>query len=84
MLLSRSGFLARCRLMAILGAAVVLPLVVGNRAAAQFRGGGGGAGVVVDPQGVLRTVAATDVGLSTERRRAALESLEGDLRKGSP
>jgi hypothetical protein len=83
MLLSRSGFPARCRLVALVVAALVLPLVAAHRAAAQF-GGGGGAGVVVDPQGVLRTVAATDVGLSAERRRAALEGLEGDLRKRSP
>ena len=60
-------------------AALVLTIGGMHRAAAQF--GGGGAGVVVDAQGVLRTQTVTDAGLDGERRRAALEALPGDLRQ---
>ena len=51
-------------------------------------GGGGGsaagaAGVVIDAQGVLRTMGVADAGLSLERRRNAAASLPGDLRQRS-
>jgi hypothetical protein len=95
MLLSRTGSPspARFRAVVLVVAALVMQALAAHQAAAQFAGAGAGAGVgagvgaagvVVDPQGVLRTVAATDAGLSSERRRAALEGLEGDLRKRSP
>ena len=44
----------------------------------------GGAGVVVDAQGVLRTQSVADPGLNKERRQAVLEALPGDLRKAVP
>jgi len=65
----------RPALLACLAAACLLP----QPAAAQF--GGGGAGVVVDAQGVLRTRSVVDPGLSKERRTAALEAMPGDLRQ---
>ena len=46
--------------------------------------GQGGAGVVVDAQGVLRTQAVADPGLDKERRQAAVDALPGDLRKAVP
>ncbi len=46
-------------------------------------GGGVGGGVMIDPQGVLRTRSVPDAGLSMERRTAAVAALPGDLRKGS-
>jgi hypothetical protein len=42
------------------------------------------AGVRVDPQGVLRAQAVADAGLSTEKRKAAIEALPGDLQKKVP
>ena len=43
----------------------------------------GGAGVVIDAQGVLRAQAVPDAGLSAERRKAAAAALPGDLQKSS-
>jgi hypothetical protein len=43
----------------------------------------GAAGVVIDAQGVLRTMAVPDAGLSLERRKAAAATLPGDLQKSS-
>ena len=48
------------------------------------RGQGAAAGVLVDPQGVLRTTSIADPGLSLERRRAAVAALPGDLQKRVP
>jgi hypothetical protein len=58
-------------------------LAVGLSAAAVGQGFGG-AGVVVDAQGVLRTHAVADPGLNKERRQAVIEALPGDLRKAVP
>jgi len=44
----------------------------------------GGAGVVVDAQGVLRTQSVADPGLDKARRQAVIEALPGDLRKAVP
>jgi len=53
------------------------------------QGGGGGlgsgaAGIMIDANGVLRTVAIADGGLSLERRKAAVASLAADLQVRSP
>jgi hypothetical protein len=69
---------------AIAIAAVVIPV---GTATAQFGGGaGGGAGVVIDPQGVLRLETTQDDGgrLAAERRKAAVASLPGELKAKSP
>lgn len=50
---------------------------------AQF-GAGGGAGVVIDANGVLRMQALPSAALSGERLRAAVSALPADLRKSSP
>jgi hypothetical protein len=50
-------------------------------------GGGGGfqsAGVVVDANGVLRTKAVADPGLTKEQRKAAVAALPGNLQKKAP
>jgi hypothetical protein len=50
-------------------------------------GGGGGfqsAGVVVDANGVLRTKAVADPGLTKEQRKAAVAALPGNLQKKVP
>jgi hypothetical protein len=62
-------------------AAAVLVL---SGALAWAQGAAGGAGVVIDANGVLRTKAVADSGLSAERRKAAAASLPGELRKSSP
>jgi hypothetical protein len=49
----------------------------------QF-GAGGGAGVVIDANGVLRMQALPSAELSGERLRAAVAALPADLRKSSP
>ncbi|MEI6241070.1 MAG: DUF1598 domain-containing protein [Planctomycetia bacterium] len=43
----------------------------------------GAAGVVIDAQGVLRTLAVPDAGLSLQRRKAAAATLPGDLQTSS-
>ncbi len=43
----------------------------------------GAAGVVIDAQGVLRTLGVPDAGLSLERRKAAAATLPGELQKSS-
>ncbi len=48
-------------------------------ARAQF-GGGSAAGVIVDPQGVLRSQSVADPGVTKERREAALQAVPADLR----
>lgn len=53
-------------------------------ALAWAQGGAGGAGVVIDANGVLRTKVVPDAGLSAERRKAAAATLPGDLRKTAP
>jgi hypothetical protein len=53
----------------------------------QGGGGGGGfqsAGVVVDANGVLRTKAVADPGLTKEQRKAAVAALPGNLQKKVP
>ena len=42
------------------------------------------AGVLIDAQGVLRTLSVTDPGLDKQRRQAAVDALPGDLRKAVP
>jgi hypothetical protein len=42
------------------------------------------AGVIIDPQGVLRMESVADPGLTRERRTAAVDALPGDLRKPAP
>jgi hypothetical protein len=41
----------------------------------------GAAGVMIDAQGVLRTTAVADAGLSAAHRKAAVTALPGDLQK---
>ena len=43
----------------------------------------GAAGVVIDAQGVLRTLGVRDAGLSLERRKAAVATLPGELQKSA-
>jgi hypothetical protein len=45
---------------------------------------GGAGGIVVDAQGVLRTGMAPDAGLSVAQRKAAVESMPGDLKRATP
>jgi hypothetical protein len=82
----RTNFLAhrlqfRYLALTVLTLAACLPAAVSR---AQFGGGGIGAGVVIDADGVLRTQSVADPGLTKERRQAALEAMPGDLRKPSP
>ena len=42
------------------------------------------AGILIDAQGVLRTLSVTDPGLDKQRRLAAVDALPGDLRKAVP
>jgi hypothetical protein len=42
------------------------------------------AGVLVDPQGVLRIQSVADAGLTRDRRTAVVDALPGDLRKAVP
>ncbi|MEX0670806.1 MAG: hypothetical protein WD060_10165, partial [Pirellulales bacterium] len=67
-----------CMVVAI--ASVVAPMA--HRPA--FAQGGAGAGVVVDANGVLRTRAVTDPGLTADRQKAAVAALPGDLQKRVP
>ena len=58
-----------------------IALVATTPAHAQFTNA---AGVRVDAQGVLRSQAVADPGLSAEQRKAAVDALPGDLRKRTP
>jgi hypothetical protein len=60
---------------------VAIALVAATPAHAQFTNA---AGVRVDAQGVLRSQAVADPGLSAEQRKAAVDALPGDLRKRVP
>jgi len=68
-------------------AATAVPSTVarGQFGGGGFPGGGGGgigaAGVVIDAQGLLRTQAVADPGLTKELRQEALAAVPGDLRK---
>lgn len=42
------------------------------------------AGILIDAQGMLRTLSVTDPGLDKQRRQAAVDALPGDLRKAVP
>ncbi len=68
----------------LVAAVAILPAAVCQ---GQFGGGGAGgsaAGVVVDPQGVLRSQSIIEPGLTRERRDAALEGVPANLRSTSP
>jgi len=54
---------------------------MGGMGGGGFGGSGFGSGVVIDPQGVLRTQLVPDPVLGRERIVAARESLPGDLRR---
>ena len=75
--------LGRCARIAFVAAAIGWWAVSG---AAQFGAGGagGGAGVVIDANGVLRMQALPAASVSGERLRAAVSALPADLRKSSP
>ena len=61
--------------------ALALTCLLAPQARGQFNNA---AGVAIDAQGVLRTRAVADAGLSAEQRKAAVEALPGDLRKQVP
>lgn len=60
---------------------MVVALTTATRAVAQFMNA---AGVHVDAQGVLRNQGMADAGLTAQQRKAAVETLPGDLRKKVP